>query len=102
MLLVPEQGLGELYADDYQAKVQGVTAPDKQDKQRDELRAMTRALFAKLDALSHFHYAPFKPAEDVAVRSDVPSLAAEEVAPQVWVWVCTIGNNLTGITACCV
>ena len=83
------QGLGELYAEDYQAKVQGVTAPDKQDRERDELRAMTRALFAKLDALSHFHYAPFKPAEDVAVRSDVPSLAAEEVAPQVGTLQCT-------------
>ena len=77
------QGLGELYAEDYQRKVQGVAAPDKDEQKRVELRAMTRALFAKLDALSHFHYAPFKPAEDVAVRPDVPSLAAEEVAPQV-------------------
>ena len=77
------QGLGELYAEDYQAKIQGVTAPDKQDKERGELRALTQALFAKLDALSHFHYAPFKPAEDLSVRPDVASLAAEEVAPQV-------------------
>ena len=77
------QGLGDLYAEDYQRRVQGVAAPDKDEAKRVELRAMTRDLFAKLDALSHFHYAPPQPAEDVAVRPDVPSLAAEEVAPQV-------------------
>ena len=77
------QGLGDLYAEDYQAKVQGVALTDKHERLRAELRRMAADLFAKLDALSHFHYAPFQPAEDVTVQPDVPSLAAEEVAPTV-------------------
>lgn len=52
---------------------------------RAEARALTRELFAKLDALSHFQYAPKPVIEDLAVRADLPALAMEEVAPQVCV-----------------
>ena len=41
-----------------------------------------QALFARLDALSHFHFAPKPVVEDMAVRAEVPALALEEVAPQ--------------------
>ncbi len=44
---------------------------------------LQQELFAKLDALSHFHFAPKPVVEDMAVRAEVPALAMEEVAPQV-------------------
>jgi U3 small nucleolar ribonucleoprotein component len=57
-------------------------AADADEGVRAEARSLTRLLFAKLDALSHFQYAPKPVLEDLAVRADVPALAMEEVAPQ--------------------
>lgn len=59
------------------------TAVDKQDAVRQEARILMKDLFGKLDALSHFHYAPKPIIEEMQVRADVPALAMEEVAPQV-------------------
>ena len=44
---------------------------------------LLKSLFARLDALSHFHYAPKPIIEDMRVRAEVPALAMEDVAPQV-------------------
>ena len=80
------QGLGEIYEAEFvqaRAAVTGTALEDKEDKIRTEARVLTRALFAKLDALSHFQYAPKPVIEDLSVRADVPALAMEEVAPQV-------------------
>ena len=80
------QGLGEIYEAEFvqaQAAVTGTALEDKEEKVRGEARALTRALFAKLDALSHFQYAPKPVIEDLSIRADVPALAMEEVAPQV-------------------
>ena len=59
------------------------TAVDKQDALRQEAKKLMKELFGKLDALSHFHYAPKPVIEEMQVRSDVPALAMEEIAPQV-------------------
>ena len=59
------------------------TAVDKQDAVRQEAKNLLKELFGKLDALSHFQYAPKPIIEEMQVRSDVPALAMEEVAPQV-------------------
>lgn len=64
------------------AKTGGATE-DRQDGVRAEARALVAALAARLDALSHFHFAPRPVVEDLTVRADVPALAMEEVAPQV-------------------
>ncbi len=81
------QGLGEIYEEEFvqaTAAVTGTALDDKEEKIRAEARVLTKELFAKLDALSHFQYAPKPVIEDLSVKSDVPALAMEEVAPQVW------------------
>lgn len=79
------KGLGELYEEDFVAATTAgaSTAVDKQDAVRLEARALMKELFGKLDALSHFQYAPKPVIEEMQVRADVPALAMEEVAPQV-------------------
>ena len=80
------QGLGDIYEEEFTkatAAATGTALDDKEEKVRAEARALTRELFAKLDALAHFQYAPKPVIEDLAVRVDVPALAMEEVAPQV-------------------
>lgn len=78
------QGLGELYEEEYvQAAAGGAAADDRDEKVRSEARGLVKLLFAKLDALSHFHFAPKPVVQDLSIRADVPALAMEEVAPQV-------------------
>lgn len=79
------QGLGDIYEEEFvAATVSGAsTAVDKQDAVRQEAKNLMKELFGKLDALSHFHYAPKPVIEEMQVRADVPALAMEEVAPQV-------------------
>ncbi|KAK9823286.1 hypothetical protein WJX72_001624 [[Myrmecia] bisecta] len=77
------KGLGELYEEEFVQKTTGSVAEDKDERVRAEARALMKALSAKLDALSHFHYAPKPVVEDMTVKADVPALAMEEVAPMV-------------------
>lgn len=79
------QGLGELYEEEFvAATTAGASAAvDKHDAVRLEARVLMKELFGKLDALSHFQYAPKPVIEEMQVRADVPALAMEEVAPQV-------------------
>ncbi|DBA80599.1 TPA: hypothetical protein ACH3X1_007858 [Trebouxia sp. C0004] len=79
------KGLGDIYEEEFVAATVGgaSTAVDKQDAVRQEAKNLLRELFGKLDALSHFHYAPKPVIEEMQVRADVPALAMEEVAPQV-------------------
>ena len=81
------QGLGELYEEQYVSVATGVTTmADRQQPVRDEARRLMRELFVKLDSLTHYHFAPKPVLEELQVRSDVPALAMEEVAPQVRCW----------------
>ncbi|KAL3145791.1 hypothetical protein ABBQ38_015168 [Trebouxia sp. C0009 RCD-2024] len=79
------KGLGELYEEEFVAATTAgaSTAVDKHDAVRREARVLMKELFGKLDALSHFQYAPKPVIEEMQVRADVPALAMEEVAPQV-------------------
>ena len=61
----------------------GNVVEDKDEKTRTEARLILRGLFAKLDALSHFHFAPKPIIKDMTVQREVPALAMEEIAPQV-------------------
>ncbi|KAG1671302.1 hypothetical protein FOA52_010874 [Chlamydomonas sp. UWO 241] len=78
-----KKGLGELYEDVFTKAAVGGSATDKDDKIRSEAKALFQALVSKLDALSHFHYAPKPVVEELAIRSDVAAVLMEEAAPVV-------------------
>ncbi|KAG6510368.1 hypothetical protein ZIOFF_028378 [Zingiber officinale] len=52
---------------------------------KEELKAtmLFKKISLKLDALSHFHFAPKPVIEDMSIQVNVPALAMEEVAPLV-------------------
>lgn len=77
-----KKGLAELYEADYMQKT-GLApiSSSPADELRKEATRLFKALCIKLDALSHFHFTPKPVIEDMVVRSDVPALAMEEVAP---------------------
>jgi U3 small nucleolar RNA-associated protein MPP10 len=74
------QGLADMYEQDYVAAVTG-TVDDKQEEVRRTARAQFTALCAKLDRLSHLHFAPKPALEEVTVKVDAPALVMEEAAP---------------------
>jgi len=78
-----KQGLGDVYEEEYVRARTGNAVEDKDEATRSQARVLLKGLFAKLDALSHFHFAPKPIIKEMAVQSEVPALAMEEVAPQV-------------------
>ena len=81
-----KKGLGDIYADEYvkqKAAAEGRASglEEKEDPLVVEARSLFKALTTKLDALSHFHFAPKPVMEEMAVKVDAPALEAEEVAP---------------------
>ncbi|KAL4859859.1 Nucleolar GTP-binding protein 1 [Chlorella vulgaris] len=77
----PQQGLGELYEQEYMQAVTGA-ADDKDEEVRQMARAQFSALCSKLDSLSHLHLTPRPVMEEVTVKLDVPAIIMEEAAPQ--------------------
>lgn len=78
------KGLGELYEEEYLKERAPTNIVEERDADaKNEARLLLKGLFTKLDALSHFHYAPKPQVEEMAVVAEVPALAMEEVAPQV-------------------
>uniref|UniRef100_A0A7S0WTX1 U3 small nucleolar ribonucleoprotein protein MPP10 n=1 Tax=Pyramimonas obovata TaxID=1411642 RepID=A0A7S0WTX1_9CHLO len=77
-----KKGLGELYEEEF---LQARAGPSQADEEETELQAEARALFkalcVRLDALSHFQFAPKPHVEELNIKSDVPALTIEEVAP---------------------
>uniref|UniRef100_A0A0E0F2G1 Uncharacterized protein n=1 Tax=Oryza meridionalis TaxID=40149 RepID=A0A0E0F2G1_9ORYZ len=71
-----KKGLAELYEDDYAQKAGLASAPLSIS---DELK--NERICLKLDALSHFHFAPKPVIEDMSIQANVPALAMEEIAP---------------------
>ncbi|XP_047048189.1 U3 small nucleolar ribonucleoprotein protein MPP10-like [Lolium rigidum] len=76
------KGLAELYADDYAQKAGLAPATlSISDEQKKEANDLFKRICLKLDALSHFHFAPKPVIEDMSIQANVPALAMEEVAP---------------------
>lgn len=77
-----KKGLAELYEDDYAQKAGLAHAPlSVSDELKKEASTLFKRICLKLDALSHFHFAPKPVIEDMSVQANVPALAMEEIAP---------------------
>ncbi|RLN03078.1 U3 small nucleolar ribonucleoprotein MPP10-like [Panicum miliaceum] len=77
-----KKGLAELYEDDYAQKAGIASAPlSISDELKKEANTLFKRICLKLDALSHFHFAPKPVIEDMSVQANVPALAMEEIAP---------------------
>ncbi|XP_006663801.1 U3 small nucleolar ribonucleoprotein protein MPP10 [Oryza brachyantha] len=77
-----KKGLAELYEDDYAQKAGLAAAPlSISDELKKEANALFKRICLKLDALSHFHFAPKPVIEDMSIQANVPALAMEEIAP---------------------
>uniref|UniRef100_A0A453KC47 Uncharacterized protein n=1 Tax=Aegilops tauschii subsp. strangulata TaxID=200361 RepID=A0A453KC47_AEGTS len=51
------------------------------DELKNEANDLFKRICLKLDALSHFHFAPKPVIEDMSIQVNIPALAMEEVAP---------------------
>ncbi|KAJ0962500.1 hypothetical protein J5N97_027622 [Dioscorea zingiberensis] len=77
-----QKGLAEIYEEEYAQKTGLASAAlSSSDEQKKEASILFKRLCLKLDALSHFHFAPKPVIEDMSVQLNVPALAMEEIAP---------------------
>ncbi|XP_057419882.1 M phase phosphoprotein 10 [Lotus japonicus] len=77
-----KQGLAELYEQEYVQKKDPSSAPlSFKDELKNEADMLFKRLCLKLDALSHFNFAPKPVIEDMSFQANVPALAMEEIAP---------------------
>ncbi|KAK7389085.1 hypothetical protein VNO78_23917 [Psophocarpus tetragonolobus] len=77
-----KQGLAEIYEQEYVQKADPTSTPlSFKDEQKNEASVLFKRLSLKLDALSHFNFAPKPVIEDMSIQANVPALAMEEIAP---------------------
>ncbi|CAI9087140.1 OLC1v1021135C2 [Oldenlandia corymbosa var. corymbosa] len=77
-----KKNLTEIYEEEYVQKTGLVsTVLSLSDQQKKEAANLFKELCLKLDALSHFHFAPKPVIEDMSIQANVPALAMEEIAP---------------------
>ncbi|XP_042460533.1 U3 small nucleolar ribonucleoprotein protein MPP10-like, partial [Zingiber officinale] len=77
-----KKGLAEIYEEEYAQKTGLAPALlSTSDKLKIEATMLFKKISLKLDALSHFHFAPKPVIEDMSIQVNVPALAMEEVAP---------------------
>ncbi|CAH9146583.1 unnamed protein product [Cuscuta epithymum] len=77
-----KKGLAEVYEEEYVQKTGLVSnAMSFSDEQKKEASMLFKKLCLKLDALSHFHFAPKPVIEEMSIQTNVPALAMEEIAP---------------------
>ncbi|WOL18364.1 U3 small nucleolar ribonucleoprotein MPP10 [Canna indica] len=77
-----KKGLAEIYEEEYAQKAGLAPALlSASDTLKNEASMLFKKLCSKLDALSHFHFAPKPVIEDMSIQVNVPALAMEEIAP---------------------
>ncbi|XP_042404659.1 U3 small nucleolar ribonucleoprotein protein MPP10-like, partial [Zingiber officinale] len=77
-----KKGLAEIYEEEYAQKMGLAPALlSASDKLKIEATMLFKKISLKLDALSHFHFAPKPVIEDMSIQVNVPALVMEEVAP---------------------
>lgn len=76
--------LAQIYENEY---LQQVSAQNQEEREEEEpklqveIKAEMKLLFAKLDALSNFHFTPKMATAEVKIVSNLPAISMEEVAP---------------------
>lgn len=76
--------LAQVYEAEYlkqKAALSGEQEEERESESHTEVRNAMSKLFAKLDALCHYHYTPKAPQADVKIVSNTPAISMEEVAP---------------------
>ncbi|CAB3241418.1 unnamed protein product [Arctia plantaginis] len=79
-----KQSLAQVYEAEYLKQKQtlsGEVEEEKEPEAHTEVREAMGKLFAKLDALCHYHYTPRAPQAEVKIVSNIPAISMEEVAP---------------------
>ncbi|XP_075987245.1 U3 small nucleolar ribonucleoprotein MPP10 [Anticarsia gemmatalis] len=79
-----KQSLAQVYEAEYLKQKQALSGEVEEEKEPEahkEVRDAMNKLFAKLDALCHYHYTPKAPQADVKIVSNTPAISMEEVAP---------------------
>ncbi|TIA87809.1 hypothetical protein E3P99_02933 [Wallemia hederae] len=74
-----QQGLGDLYANEYSGNT--VNVDDKLAKEHKEIDEMWNQLSSKLDALSNAHFTPPAPKAQIETVSNTPSISLENALP---------------------
>ncbi|XP_035456849.2 U3 small nucleolar ribonucleoprotein protein MPP10 [Spodoptera frugiperda] len=76
--------LAQVYEAEYLKQKQAASGEVEEEKEPEahtEIRETMNKLFAKLDALCHYHYTPKAPQAEVKIVSNTPAISMEEVAP---------------------
>ncbi|CAG4985192.1 unnamed protein product [Colias eurytheme] len=79
-----KQSLAQVYEAEYLKQKQaasGEKVEEEEPESHKEIRDSMTKLFAKLDALCHYHYTPRAPQAEVKIVSNTPAISMEEVAP---------------------
>lgn len=79
-----KQSLAQVYEAEYlkqKAALSGEQEEERESESHTEIRNAMSKLFAKLDALCHYHYTPKAPQAEVKIVSNTPAITMEEVAP---------------------
>lgn len=75
-----KKGLGESYTEEFMNARDAVEGVEKEESElHREVRALWKALGVRLDALSHFQFAPKPVVEEMSITNRVPALQLEEV-----------------------
>merc|ERR1719223_648990 len=76
------EGLGEVYAREYEQQILGARPADETNKAHEVARQLFAKLSARLDQLTSFHFVP-KPFQgtEAKVRANVPAVSLEEKMP---------------------
>lgn len=79
-----KMSLAQVYEAEYLKQKQALSGDVEEEKEPEshtQIKDAMNKLFAKLDALCHYHYTPKAPQAEVKIVSNTPAISMEEVAP---------------------